>query len=137
VAFTIVTLRKEDEPLIEQSAAERIKTSIGTGLQNGSVARFLAEEQCAVARAQQITLIDRQGKVLSGVGEAALCSQPTLSRDGNRVAAIKTDRDSGDSDVWVFDIGTGKARESRRIPSRTHRRFGLQMAASSTVCPFP
>ena len=108
VAFTMVNVRKEDEAVIQQSAAERIRTSIGTGMQNGSVARFLAEEQRATARPQQISLFDRQGKVLNRVGDPALYSQPALSPDGNRIAAIKTDRDSGDSDVWVFDIATGK-----------------------------
>jgi len=51
--------------VIEQSAAERVKTSIGAGLQNGSVARFMAEEQRAVAKLQQISLFDRQGKIAS------------------------------------------------------------------------
>jgi hypothetical protein len=114
IAFTMTAVRKEDEPVIEQGAFERVKTSIGAGLQNGSVARFLAEEQRATARLQQINLFDREGKVLSRIGEPALYSQPALSPDGTRVAVIRTDRDSGDSDVWVFDIATGK---STRITS--------------------
>jgi hypothetical protein len=108
VAFSMVAVRKEDEALIEQSAAERVKTSIGTGLQNGSVGRFLAEEQRAVARPQQITLFDREGKVLNTLGKPGLYNQPALSPDGKRIAFIQTDRDSGDSDVWVVDIATGK-----------------------------
>jgi hypothetical protein len=109
VGFTMTAVRKEDEAVLEQSAGERMRTSIGVGMQNGSVARFLAEEQRATAKPQQITFFDRQGKVLSKVGAPALYSQAALSPDGTRVAAIKTDRDTGDSDVWVFDVGSGQA----------------------------
>jgi hypothetical protein len=108
IGFAMTAVRQEEEALIEQSAAERMKTSIGKGLQNGSVARFLAEEQRAVAKPQQISLFDRQGKIVSKLGDPALYSQPALSPDGKRVAVIKTDRDSGDSDVWVIDTTTGK-----------------------------
>ena len=35
-------------------------------------------------------------------------SQAALSPDGTRVAVIKTDLETLDADVWVFDIATGK-----------------------------
>ena len=74
---------------------------------HGTAPKVLAEEQRATARLQKISLFDGEGKVVSTVGEPALYSQPALSPDGKRVAAIRTDRDSGDSDVWVFDLATG------------------------------
>jgi hypothetical protein len=109
VMLVAETVRKEDEPLLDQSESDAMKKTIGAGLQNGSVARFLAEEQRATARPQQIGVFDRQGAIMSKLGEPALYSQAALSPDGARVAAIKTDRDSGNSDIWVFDIATGKA----------------------------
>ncbi|HEY7334663.1 MAG TPA: DPP IV N-terminal domain-containing protein [Bryobacteraceae bacterium] len=109
VVLIAVAAHKEDEPALDQSLGDAVKKSIGAGLQNGSVARFLAEEQRATARPQQIGIFDRQGTAISKLGEPALYSQAALSPDGSRVAAIRTDRDSGDSDVWVFDIATGKA----------------------------
>ncbi|MBV9396943.1 MAG: PD40 domain-containing protein [Bryobacterales bacterium] len=109
IMFALNAVRKEDEAAIEQSAGERVKASIGTGLQNGSVARFVAEERRAAEKPQQIALFDRQGKTVSRLGEPGLYSQAALSPDGKRVAVIKTDRDSGDSDVWVIDIASGKS----------------------------
>jgi Tol biopolymer transport system component len=118
IMFTVNAVRKEDEGVIEQSSAERVKTSIGTGLQNGSVARFLAEEQRAVAKPQQIALFDRQGRVVGVLGDPSLYSQAALSPDGKRVAVIKTDRDSGDSDVWVIEVATGKATQITSDPEQ-------------------
>jgi Tol biopolymer transport system component len=58
---------------------------------------------------QQITVFDRQGKVLSKVGEPGLYAQPHLSPDGTRVVAMRNDLKTGQSDIWSFDVATGKA----------------------------
>jgi len=57
---------------------------------------------------QQIGVFDRQGKVLTTLGEPGPYNQPALSPDGNRVAAIRTDAASRNTAVWVYDIATGK-----------------------------
>src|SRR5262249_46049835 len=54
----------------------------------------------------QITLFDKQGTPLRAVGEPGVYTQPALSPDGTRVAVIKNDQTI--TDVWVFDIETGK-----------------------------
>jgi hypothetical protein len=56
----------------------------------------------------RIGIIDRQGKVVSTLGEPGLYSQPAMSPDGTRVAAIKTDAGANGRNVWVFEIGSGK-----------------------------
>lgn len=57
---------------------------------------------------RQITVFDRQGKVLNKVGEPGVYFSPSLSPDGTRVAVSRTDLNSGDQDIWTFDVATGK-----------------------------
>jgi mono/diheme cytochrome c family protein/roadblock/LC7 domain-containing protein len=109
VGFMMVAVRHEDEAALDQDEGARFKTAIGAALQNGTAARVLQNQQRARARLQQVAVFDRQGTILSRIGAPGLYSQPALSPDGTRIAAIKTERDSGNSGVWVFDISTGKA----------------------------
>lgn len=109
VGFTMVAVRKEDETAVDQEEGARLKTAIAAALQNGTVARVLRYEQRSQAKFQQIAVFDRQGTILSQIGEPGLYSQPAFSPDGTRIAVIKTERDSGNSAVWVFDISTSKA----------------------------
>ncbi|MGH9253960.1 MAG: TolB family protein, partial [Vicinamibacterales bacterium] len=57
---------------------------------------------------QQITVFDRQGKVLSKVGEPGNYRQPALSPDGTRVAVMRTDPKTGNLAIWTFDVASGK-----------------------------
>ncbi|MBZ5635034.1 MAG: hypothetical protein LAO55_18080 [Acidobacteriia bacterium] len=60
-------------------------------------------------RAQQITVLDRQGKVVRTVGAPGFYAQPALSPDGTKVAVSRNDRDTGFNDIWTFDMATGKS----------------------------
>ena len=75
-------------------------------------ARRLAEQFEAQARV--LTVFDRQGKVVSTVGERALYSAPVFSPDRTRLAVVKRDLESGTEDLWVLNVATGK---STRITS--------------------
>jgi Tol biopolymer transport system component len=57
---------------------------------------------------QQITIYDREGKVVSKVGEAGVLGQPAFSPDGNRLAVMRNDLGTSKTDVWIFDIASGK-----------------------------
>ena len=57
---------------------------------------------------QEITVFDREGKVLEKVGEAGRFVQPAISPDGSRVVVMKTDTREGDVDIWSYDVATGK-----------------------------
>ena len=56
---------------------------------------------------QQITVFDRQGKVLTQVGEPGRYLNPALSPDGTKVAVERTVRQTGNEDIWTFNIATG------------------------------
>ena len=51
---------------------------------------------------QQITVFDRQGKVLSKVGEPGGYANPVLSPDGTKVAVQRG------GDIWTFEVASGK-----------------------------
>jgi Tol biopolymer transport system component len=58
---------------------------------------------------QQITIYDREGKPVSKVGEPGLYQAPAFSPDGSRLAVLRNDIGTSRTDIWIFDIASGKA----------------------------
>jgi Tol biopolymer transport system component len=58
---------------------------------------------------RQITVFDREGKIVKRVGEPGLYVQPSMSPDGSRLAVMRQDPRSGVMDIWVLDVASGKA----------------------------
>src|SRR5262245_4814923 len=89
---------------------------VPTVFSQGAAQNLTPEEQAARARAiaqartngPQLTVFDRDGKVLSVVGERDLYNQPSLSPDGTRIVVIRQDPERETTDVWVIDVATGK-----------------------------
>ena len=58
-----------------------------------------------------LTWMDRSGKELGRIGDAAVVANPTLSPDGSRVAVDISDEKANNVDVWVESAtGTGNSR---------------------------
>jgi hypothetical protein len=82
------------------------------------IARAIADN------ARELTILDRDGKVVKALGPAGLYNQPVFSPDGTRVAAVKADLEAENNDLWVFDIASGattrlttsQSREEARAP---------------------
>ena len=90
----------------------RLPQAFGVAVGTSSVSRD--GERFVVAapvqpRLQQITVFDRQGKILSKVGEPGAYGQPNLSPDGSRIVAMRNDPKTNQTDVWTFDVPSGKA----------------------------
>jgi Tol biopolymer transport system component len=64
----------------------------------------------AVPRPQlrQLTVFDRQGKVVSTIGQPGFYNQPNLSPDGARAVVMRNDPQSGNVDIWTIDLASGK-----------------------------
>jgi Tol biopolymer transport system component len=56
----------------------------------------------------QITILDRQGKSVRTVGQPDRYSGATFSPDGSRVLVRKSPETVGDTELWSFDVATGK-----------------------------
>ena len=55
-----------------------------------------------------LTVYDREGKVVSTIGDKGLYGQVAFSPDQTRVAVTKNDAEKGTQDIWVLDAATGK-----------------------------
>jgi Tol biopolymer transport system component len=55
-----------------------------------------------------MTVFDRQGQIVGRIGQPGRFDMPMLSPDGTRVAVLRNDPDSGNRDLWTFDVATGK-----------------------------
>ena len=66
------------------------------------------------AEARVLTVFDRQGNVLTTIGERDLYWAPVFSPDGTQLAVEKNDLESETTDLWVIDVATG---DSTRITS--------------------
>jgi Tol biopolymer transport system component len=97
---------------LQKALADQAQEAIKKGAADGTAKRYL-EHQAArrpvpPAPRTQITLLDKQGKQVGTVGDPGLYAQAALSPDGNRIAVIRTDPQTRTTDVWVYDVATGK-----------------------------
>jgi len=92
------------------SAAERARVE--------AEQRAQAIERNARENARQLTLLDKQGKVVATVGQRGLYNQPVLSPDITRVAVIKADPVKETNDLWVVDLASGRETQISTSKSR-------------------
>jgi hypothetical protein len=110
VGLQFEILNKEDAPAVRQALTDRAQAAIRKGAADGTAQRFLAHQnrmRLASTR-MQLTVFDRSGNLVSKVGEPASYTQPAFSPDGTRIAVIRTDAGTGNQDIWVVDIATGR-----------------------------
>jgi Tol biopolymer transport system component len=81
---------------------------------------------------RQLTFLDRQGKSTGTIGQPGRYGEVRFSPDGNRLLAVKADPDTGNNNIWIFDIATGKAtaitHETQPINSPVWSRDGKYIA---------
>ena len=56
---------------------------------------------------QQITMLDRKGTVVTKVGEPGRYFTPALSPDGTKVAVRRNFPETGNEDIWTFEVASG------------------------------
>jgi Tol biopolymer transport system component len=83
-------------------------TPIGPGV--ASISRDGNRVVVAVPPPQlrQLTVYDRQGKVMSTFGPPGLYTNPSFSPDGQRVVLMRTDPKTSNLDIWTYDVATGQ-----------------------------
>ena len=82
----------------------------GVAPNSASVSRDGERFIIAVPRPQvrQLTVYDRKGTALSKVGAPGFYVQPNLSPDGTRAVLMRNDPQTGNQDIWVIDLASGK-----------------------------
>jgi Tol biopolymer transport system component len=58
---------------------------------------------------RQLTFLDREGKAVGTIGQPGRYGNVRYSPDGKRLLAVKNDPETGNNNIWVIDIATGKA----------------------------
>jgi len=81
--------------------------------------RFLALPPPRGPQLQQITIFNRQGEAVQNVGEPGLYAAPSFAPDASRLLVTKTDLQTGQSDLWIVDLATGK---NTRLTNDTYPR---------------
>lgn len=109
VGLQFEILKKEEVPAMRQALTDRARAAIVKGAADGTAQRFIDHQNRMTIAAirTQITVFDRSGHIVSTIGELASYIQAAFSPDGTRIAAIKTDPETGNQAVWVFDVATG------------------------------
>ena len=103
-----------------------------------------ADDKAKAARASRIaerferdarilTIFDRQGKVVTTVGERALYNQVAFSSDGTRLVVNKFDLESETQDLWLLDVATGKNTRITASQTREPARTGVWSPDGSQV----
>jgi Tol biopolymer transport system component len=96
------------KPKVLWRPAADILTGVAPG--TASVSRDGEKFVIAVPRPQlrQLTVYDRSGKAVTTVAEAGFYNQPGLSPDGTRAVVMRNDPRTGNADIWVVDLASGK-----------------------------
>ena len=99
------------EPRLLFTAPDAIPTArepVGSISRDGQQVMFAVPPASPPPPLQQITLFDRHGGVVQTLGEPGGYFGAALSPDGTRVAAVRFDIETGQSDIWSFDSATGE-----------------------------
>src|SRR5215471_8567248 len=110
-------------PGLGQSNNDKAKASNDEKAKAAAKAKAIAQQ--FEANARTLTIYDRQGKVVTTVGQRAIYNTPVFSPDAKRLVAGKVDLEKETQDLWVFDVATGnsiqltssKARENSNTPA--------------------
>jgi Tol biopolymer transport system component len=94
------------KPILLFKMSEATPVAPGTASVNRDVNRFVIAMPPPQLR--QLTVLDRQGKVLGTIGQPGIFGQTRLSPDGKRLAVVRNDPQTGNNDIWIFDVATGK-----------------------------
>jgi Tol biopolymer transport system component len=96
------------KPRVLFRPAADILTGVAPGVT--SVSRDGEKFVIAVPRPQlrQLTVFDRSGKAVTTVAQTGFYNQPHLSPDGTRTVVMRNDPQTGQNDIWVMDLASGK-----------------------------
>jgi Tol biopolymer transport system component len=78
----------------------------GTASVNRDIDRFVIA--IPPPQLRQLTVLDRQGKPTGTIGQPGTFGAMRFSPDGRRLAVVRNDPKTGNNDIWVLDVASGK-----------------------------
>jgi Tol biopolymer transport system component len=103
--FDTVSLRTTGEPVAVAEQLE-INTATRRGAFSASHNGVLAYRSVGET---QLTWFDRNGRQLGTVGPPGRYRNPAISRDEQRLAVARIDRETGAPDIWLIELARGVA----------------------------
>jgi Tol biopolymer transport system component len=103
----VTTGRLSGEPIAVASDVDHTSSSASASFSvsaNGEVLTHQGGSQ----QARQLVAFDRSGKRLAAYGPEDLWQDVKLSHDGKRAALVKNDDVSGNRDIWLMDLASGR-----------------------------
>jgi Tol biopolymer transport system component len=94
------------KPTVLFRLPETTPVAPGTASVNRATDRFVIAVPPPQLR--QLTVLDRQGKVVGTIAQPGVFGGTRLSPDGKRLAVVRDDPKTGNNDIWVYDVATGK-----------------------------
>jgi eukaryotic-like serine/threonine-protein kinase len=88
-------------PVVEQV---RLFGAGSTAAFSVSANGLLVYQSASDVEPSELVWFDRSGKRLESLGEPADYSHPRISNDGRRVVFVVTDKQSPDTDLWLYDL---------------------------------
>lgn len=77
----------------------------------------LAAQEGSGVAISQLIWYDRKGNAVGVVGEPEVVVNATISRDGNMIGVDRTDEETQNSDVWIYDLRQKNVRRLTFDPS--------------------
>jgi eukaryotic-like serine/threonine-protein kinase len=116
--FDAATLKLTGEPLV---IADQVSVSPnGTGYFSASDNGILVYDPTSASENQQLTWVDRAGKLLEPVGAPGIFQSPKLSPEGKRVAVARRDLQTGTNDIYVMDLARGASSRLTSDPANDY-----------------
>ncbi len=103
---TRLELSGEPVPVTDQVGSFAAATA---GLFSVSEAGVLAYRVGPGGDQRVLTWFDPDGKPLGTAGEKGSYMRPAISPDGMRIAVTVFERENGNSNIWVMDLGSGRS----------------------------
>jgi serine/threonine protein kinase len=104
---TLMSQAFDAENLTARGEPNAVVAPIEEGF-GASATGVLVYRTAAAGETSQLTWFDRGGRVLGQVGEPGLFGPaPALSPDGTQLAVQQTNAQSGNIDVWLYDLARG------------------------------
>jgi Tol biopolymer transport system component len=101
---TAPTFRSGTPKLLFRAPSTRAATRLANVSPDGTRFMFAVPPP---PRSRQLTIVNRNGTVIGTIGKAGPYGQPSVSPDGTRVAVVRNDSETGNQDIWSFDVATG------------------------------
>jgi hypothetical protein len=110
VLLDFEVMNKADMPAFDSAIGQRVKEAIQVAGKNGTLGRFLARANRERQGRQQLSVFDRTGAIVTRVADPAFLQHAAMSPDGSQVAVLKVDTETGNEDIWIYEIATGRGR---------------------------